>query len=49
MVKKFSCFDQFLVVTVLVDIFDPSSSDVIDFVSRNIIDGLDDYGMLKSH
>jgi len=49
MVKKSSSFDDFLVATILADIFDPSGSDDIDFVSRKIVDGLDAHGMIKSH
>ena len=49
MVKKASSFDDFLIATILADIFDPSGSDDIDFVSRKIVDGLDDCGMIKSH
>ena len=49
MVKKASDFDDFLVATILADIFDPSGSDDIDFVSRKIVDGLDAFGMIKSH
>ena len=49
MVKKASDFDDFLVSTILADIFDPSGSDDIDFVSRKIVDGLDAYGMIKSN
>ena len=48
MVKNISDFDDFLVATILADIFDPSGSDDIDFVSRKIVDGLDDCGMIKS-
>ena len=49
MSKKTSDFDDFLVATILADIFDPSGSDDIDFVSRKIVDGLDAYGMIKSN
>ena len=49
MVKKTSDFDDFLVATILADIFDPSGSDDINFVSRKIVDGLDAYGMIKNH
>ena len=49
MVKKSSSFNEFLVATILADIFDPSGSDDIDFVSRKIVDGLDAYGMIKSN
>jgi len=49
MVKKSSSFDDFLVATILADIFDPSGSDDFDFVSRKIVNGLDDFGMIKSN
>ena len=49
MVKKTSDFDEFLVATILADIFDPSGSDDFDFVSRRIVDGLDANGMIKTH
>ena len=49
MVKKASSFDDFLVATILADIFDPSGSDDFDFVSRKIVNGLDDFGMIKSN
>ena len=49
MVKKASDFDEFLVATILADIFDPSGSDNFDFVSRKIVDGLEAYGMIKSN
>ncbi len=49
MEKISSSFDEFFVATILADIFDPSGSDDIDFVSRKIVDGLDDCGMIKSH
>ena len=49
MVKKTSNFDDFLVATILADIFDPSGSDDMDYVSKKIVDGLDSLGMIKSH
>ncbi len=49
MVKKASSFDEFFVAAILADIFDPSGSDDIDFLSGKIVDGLDAYGMIKSH
>ena len=49
MVKRASDFDDFLVATILADLFDPSGSDDIDLVSRKIFDGLDSYGMIKSY
>ena len=47
MVKNTSDFDDFLVATILADIFDPSGSDDIDYVSRKIVDGLNSYGIIK--
>ena len=47
MVKKASNFDEFLVATILADIFDPSGSDDFDFVARKIVNGLDAHGMIK--
>mgnify|MGYP003351680487 CR=1 FL=1 len=49
MTKKSSSFDEFLVSTILADIFDPSGSDDIDLVSRKITDGLDSCGMIQSY
>ena len=49
MVKRASDFDDFLVATILADIFDPSGSDDMDYVSKKIVDGLDSCGMIKSH
>ena len=49
MVKKTSNFDDFLVATILADIFDPSGSDDMDYVSKKIVDGLDSFDLLKSY
>ena len=49
MVKNTSDFDDFLVATILADIFDPSGSDDIDYVSRKIVDGLNSHGIIKGH
>ena len=49
MVKKASNFDEFLVTTILADIFDPSGSDDFDFVARKIVNGLDANGMIKKN
>ena len=49
MVKKASDFDDFLVATILADIFDPSGADDFDFVSRKIVNGLDDFGVIKNN
>ena len=46
--KKASDFDDFLIATVLADLFDPSGSDDIDFVSNKIINGLIDNGIIKN-
>ena len=49
MEKKSSSFDDFLVATILADIFDPSGSDDMDYLSKKIVDGLDACGMIKSN
>ena len=49
MVKKTSNFDDFLIATILADIFDPSGSNDMEYVSKKIVDGLDSCGMIKSH
>ena len=49
MIKKASNFDDFLIATILADLFEPSGSDDIDLVSRKIVDGLDACGMIKSY
>ena len=46
--KKASDFDDFLIATVLADLFDPSGSDDLDFVSNKIINGLIDNGIIKN-
>ena len=46
--KKASDFDDFLIATVLADLFDPTSSDDLDFVSKKIVDGLIDNGLIKN-
>tara|TARA_Y100001978_G_C23680543_1_gene428797 strand:- start:725 stop:895 length:171 start_codon:yes stop_codon:yes gene_type:complete len=38
--KKESDFDDFLIATLLADLFDPSGSEDLDFVSKKIVDGL---------
>ena len=47
MSKKASDFDDFLVATLLADLFDPSGSDDFDFVSKKIVDGLIENGLMK--
>ena len=47
--KKTSSFDDFLVATILADLFDPLGSDDIDFISSKIVNGLEAYGIIKSH
>ncbi len=46
--KKASDFDDFLITTVLADLFDPTGSDDLDFVSKKIVDGLIDNGLIKN-
>ena len=48
MSKKASDFDDFLIATVLADLFDPSGSDDFDFVSKKIVDGLIDNRLIKN-
>ena len=46
--KKASDFDDFLIATILADLFDPSGSDDLDFVSNKIVDGLIENGIIKN-
>ena len=48
MSKKASDFDDFLIATILADLFDPSGSDDLEFVSKKIVDGLIDNGIMKN-
>ena len=47
--KKASDFDDFLIATVLADLFDPSGSDDLEFLSKKIVDGLIDNGLIKNN
>ena len=46
--KKASDFDDFLIATILADMFDPSGSENLEFVSREIVDGLIENGLMKN-
>ena len=46
--KKASDFDDFLIATILADLFDPSGSENLEFVSKEIVDGLIENGLLKN-
>ena len=46
--KKASDFDDFLIATILADLFDPSGSENLEFVSEKIVDGLTRNGLLKN-
>ena len=46
--KKTSDFDDFLISTILADLFDPSGSEDLDFVSKKIVDGLIENGIIKT-
>ena len=48
MSEKTSDFDDFLIATILADIFDPSGSDDLDFVSEKIVNGLINNGIMKN-
>ena len=47
MSKNASDFDDFLIATILADLFDSSDSDDLDFVSNKIVEGLIDNGIMK--
>ena len=46
--NKASDFDDFLIATILADLFDPSGSDDLEFVSNKIVEGLIDNGIMKN-
>ncbi len=48
MSKKASDLDDFLVATILADLFDPSGSDDLEFLSKKIVDGLIENGIIKN-
>tara|TARA_Y100001978_G_scaffold155825_1_gene141312 strand:+ start:329 stop:499 length:171 start_codon:yes stop_codon:yes gene_type:complete len=46
--KQASAFYDFLIVTLLADLFDLSGYEHIDFVSRKIVDGLIENGIINN-
>ena len=46
--KKASDFDDFLIATILADLFDPTGSENLEFVSKKIVDGLIENGLMKN-
>tara|TARA_B100000941_G_scaffold137820_1_gene97671 strand:- start:277 stop:456 length:180 start_codon:yes stop_codon:yes gene_type:complete len=46
--KKASDFDDFLIATILADLFDPTGSENLEFVSKEIVDGLIENGLMKN-
>ena len=46
--KKASDFDDFLIATILADLFDPTGSENLEFVSKKIVDGLMENGLMKN-
>ena len=46
--KKASDFDDFLIATILADMFDPSGSENLELVSKKIVDGLIENGLMKN-
>ena len=46
--KKASDFDDFLIATILADLFDPSGSENLELVSTKIVDGLIENGLMKN-
>ena len=47
MIEKASDFDDFLIATILADLFDPTGSENLEFVSKKIVDGLIANGLIK--
>ena len=45
--EKASDFDDFLIATILADLFDPTGSENLEFVSKKIVDGLIENGLMK--
>ena len=48
MKKIRSEFDDFFLINVLADLFDPEGSEDIDFVADKIFEGLDNYGLISN-
>ena len=48
MKKKASDFDEFFIATLLADLFDPTGSDDLNFVSKKIVDGLIDNEIINN-
>ena len=46
--EKASDFDEFLIATILADLFDPTGSENLEFVSKKIVDGLMENGLMKN-
>ena len=46
--KKASDFDDFLIATILADLFDSTGSENLEFVSKKIVDGLIENGLMKN-
>ena len=47
MSEKASDFDDFLIATILADLFDPTGSENLEFVSKKIVDGLIENILIK--
>ena len=47
MSEKASDYDDFLIATILADLFDPTGSENLEFVSKKIVDGLIENGLMK--
>ena len=48
MKEKASDFDDFLIATILADLVDPTGSENLEFVSKKIVDGLMENGLMKN-
>ena len=48
MSEKASDYDDFLIATILADLFDPTGSENLEFVSKKIVDGLTENGLMEN-
>ena len=46
--KKAFDFDDFLITTILANLFYPSGSENLDLVSKKVVDGLIENGLMKN-
>ena len=46
--REASDFDDFLIASILADLFDPSGSENLEFVSKKICNGLIENGLMRN-